>query len=648
MVKTRDLDKITFHSDPWKPIHPRINNKLVYGWDTETHQGKAFLLTFSNGNFEKEFHIKDFNDIIQATFHKNLREGINFFFNVDFDFQSITKHLGPNKLTELAKAECTTYEDYLIEWVPKKAFIIQKQKSHHNSLKFYDEMQFYKSSLKDAARLVGLEKKEFDTGAINFNKFQNDSVYRAQLIDYALYDAKICQKLGERLHNAANYIIPITHYYSTASIAQSYFLAHIPHKLNTPPKKIIEIALNSYNGGRFELIKRGYFSNISEIDINSAYPYEISQLVETDTKTGVWKSVTEYNPESIYGFYKVEVETHSYTISPILHRIKNMICYPHGKHTTYIEKSEFSLLLKMGFTPKILEGYEYYDTNPFKPFNFINILYQQRLDLRKQGKEDLQYILKIIMNSGYGKMIQLKPNKSLTDKIEEGTVDELDVEEIECDTGEILFSITNGFKAGPMFNPIFASAITARTRSKLIETVLHYNLEKNLIGFATDCLFVKGNIPQELVGDGLGKWKLEVSGTEGLFIGSGVYSLKCYRNKKDCKMKEGICLTHDKNHMRGFPTRFKLFDEIISKFTPSMNGIKFEINGPIKLKEGVRGALLDTTEGEKQIGWEDIGVFMVRKKFMDLNFDKKRIWDYSVDNPRQLLENEIGSTPLMI
>lgn len=651
MVKTRDLNQITFHKDPWKQRAVARGEKKIYGWDTETQNGYAFLLSKCDSNgIPNSYPISSFNDFISAAFHKGPRQGINWFYNLEFDFTALCKHLGFKKLEELSKTGFTTFQEYDLQYIPKKCFIIQKRGSTRQSLKFYDCLQFYKLSLKEAAKIVNLEKLDFNTGAIDYEEYKRNGEYTKQLVSYALQDAKICQKLGERLFNACNLIIPIHQFYSTASIAQQYFLTHLPHNLRSPSKAVMDIALKSYNGGRFELVKRGHFNNVSEIDINSAYPYEISQLIETDTDTGKWVNVKEeYNPEAIYGFYEIETETHGYLLSPILHRIKNIICYPHGKHHAIVEASELKIIDKLGFKYKILNGVEYFDSNPVYPFTFIHELYNERLKMKKEGKDDLQYVLKIIMNSGYGKMIQLVPNLTLHKDITAEQMDEEETFEIESDSGEKIYAIKNGFKAGKMFNPVFASAITARVRSNLLNTVIKYKLEDNLIGFATDCMYLKGNAPQALVGEGLGAWKLEVKETEGLFVGSGVYALRCYRNKKDCFItKDGICKKHDKNHLRGFNTRYQLFTEILNNYSYDKKGVKFDFNGPIKLKEGLRGGKVETDKGEIKVDWEDIGKFITKVKFMDLNFDKKRKWDYEVNGPNDLMNNEINSIPLVI
>lgn len=637
------------HRDSWKPLKAKHKDVEIIGWDTETKpNGDTFLLTKSDINGDYSFDVRDFNEFLNLTWNQRTRSAVNFFFNLNFDFASLVKYTGKDCLEDLAQNGICIFEDWIMKWIPGKAWTLSKrdsQKFKKGSLKFFDIAQFYNTSLKKAAPLVGEEKLEFETSKIDYNLYLTNDEYRDNLVKYAKVDARICRKLGERLFRAVNTIVPVREFYSTASIAQTYFLSQLTEKLRMAPNKVLEYALNSYGGGRFELVKRGHFDKVYEIDINSAYPKEMSMLVATDTPTGKWEFIEDggsFNPNSIYGFYEVSCKTYDYILSPLIYRDKMLLTYPHGKHKTFIELSELKVIEKLGFPYRIHGGYEYHDTNPTYPFNFINRLYQERTRLKNEGKDDLQYVYKIIMNSAYGKTIQMVANKELHDTVpmelqNPELFDLIDVDEIDGPNGEVLTIITNGYAAGRMFNPVFAAAITARTRAKLLDTVIDNRLEDSLIGFATDCLFLKTKPPARLVEhNNFGDWKLEVNGAEGLFIGSGVYALRS--EKKQI------------NHIRGFRSKRDLFSDIIEKYivTPDEEGIAFESISPVKLKEGIRGGIRTTPNGEINVSWTDIGKFIETRKILDINFDKKRKWDRMAEGPMDLLENEIGSVPLVI
>lgn len=650
-----------FHNDAWKPQHPRSANKAINGADTETDEGYARLLTVSTPITVWYAEICSFDDFLQAIWTREIQRNINFFYNVDFDFSAISKWMGEEALTDLAVANETVWvsrgtqqEEFTIRWIPNKAFSIsiERRGRRVNTARFYDNAQFYeRKRLAKAALLVGEEKLDFDTSAIDWKKYDacppprdalmyaalndktvrkkliNTMTYRERLLTYGMHDAVICRKLGERLHRAVNQVVPINEYFSTATIAQAFFLSRLSTQIRLPPKPVLAASLAGYGGGRFELVRRGYFPKVWYIDINSAYPQEFAQLPATGTKTGHWARTQngQFDPDALFGFYEIETETHGYFLSPIMHRLKDTIFYPHGKHHTWVEKSELGIIDQMGFKAKIIDGYEYYDTAPVYPFGFIPEDYNKRKELEQTGYKDLAYVYKIALNSAYGKTIQLTPDITIESELPTGFDDSRIVREIERKDGSVLVAVRHGWKAGKMFNPIYAATITARVRTRLLETVLRNNLESSLIGFATDSIFLKRPPPERILGKGLGSWKIESGPCEGLFIGSGVYALKAKN--------------YAINHFRGFHTKHDLFESL-------RNGItSFSLESPVKLREGVRGGRRDPTT---PISWRDIGKFMPKTKTMDLNFDRKRVWDRPVKNARDLLKGEIGSKPVVL
>lgn len=654
MVKTRDIDTITFHQDPWKPSIQKVRTVGVTGLDTETKKdGYAFLLTISEQERQTAIEIKQFSDFIDATWTKQGLRNVNFFYNIDFDFSVLAKYMGPTHLENLATVGFTPWEDYEINWVPAKAFTITKTNKNNErkggTLRFFDVSQFYnKISLAKAAKKVGMTKLEFDTSSVDYQKYLTNNEYREKLTEYAIQDARITQKLGERIHYSVNQIVPVYQYYSTASIAQAFFLSKLDKKLKMPPNLVMDLALKSYGGGRFELVQKGFFPKVWEIDINSAYPKKFSELPATGTENGYWKKLRENDcpdTNALYGFYEIKTETHTTNLSPIMTHTRTSIIYPHGFHQAYVEKSELEIIEKMGFNYQILSGYEYFDSEPLYPFKFIEDLYNQRLEYKKKKLDDLDYVYKIIMNSAYGKTIQLVPNKMVINELPVDIDPSLIMREIPLQTGEVIFVVRSGWNAGKMFNPVYAAAITSRVRAQLLETVLKYQLDDSLIGFATDCCYLTKAPPESLVGKGLGAWKLEAGPVEGLFIGSGVYSLKTngFAGKDE-----------DINHLRGFKTKKDLFSFITDGYKTWLegktqrSGLVFNLESPVKLKEGVRGGERKFSTGSEIIDWSNIGQFKPLTKSLDLNFDTKRNWERRVKNPRELLEGTITSQPLMI
>jgi len=64
------------------------------------------------------------------------------------------------------------------------------------------------------------------------------------------------------------------------------------------------LARNSFYGGRFELIKRGYIGECYLYDLNSAYPHALTSL--PDIINGRWFESKKIHSKSKLGFFFIE------------------------------------------------------------------------------------------------------------------------------------------------------------------------------------------------------------------------------------------------------------------------------------------------------------------------------------------------------
>ena len=118
-----------------------------------------------------------------------------------------------------------------------------------------------------------------------------------------------------------------------------------------------------------------------------------------------------------------------------------------------------------------------------------------RLKKKYKNGDELRYLLvKILLNSFYGKLIQV------TEKYRKDG--------------------HRYFEAGYLFNPIYASVITANTRIKVSE--LSYYHDSAIVAVHTDSVIL--TTPIEDLSPDLGEWSHVVSG-DGVVVGSGVYQI---------------------------------------------------------------------------------------------------------------------------
>lgn len=565
------------------------------GIDTETYQGYVKLICDDSGRYKD---INEFLDIINFLTHSRYRKKFNWFYNIQFDFESIIKYLDKGELTELYINGELEYEKVIINYISKKFFSIKDTNNHY--FYFYDLYNFLDTSLNKASEKFLNDKKIENIDATKLNTDLNywKNNYN-NILKYCIYDANLTKRLADYFWNI---IYKNLHYYpkrpfSKGKLSEEYFLAncYIP-QIDYIPKKVLEYAYNSYYGGRFELLKRGYFEKVYNYDIKSAYPFQVSNLI--DFTKGKWKKTTKLNDDAHSGFYLCDINTFETIYSPVVKKLNDLNIYPNGHFKQFLAKSEIEFI-KARFensAVKIVSGYEFYPQTLIYPFKKeIERLYQWK---EKEQDEDIKYVIKIILNALYGKFIQISGD-NLTGKI---------------------------------FNPLYASQITANTRLKLLDTA--FQNSESIIAFSTDSIASteKLNVPLNPL---LGDFSKDFEG-QGVFILSDIYTLW---NEIETK-----------NRIRGF-------SDIITKEGQSKH------SASILLKDIL--AELDNTIYEyytyrpyhlgeclahyKKLNIkQNLNIFSKVKKKININGDIKRIWEQDFKSGKECLKINMDSIPMVI
>lgn len=614
------MNNIIFPKNSFSPRKKYKKVKEIVGFDTETEKGKCFLL----GYYSKDsgiYLIESWKDIIKYLVRKKFRDTVNFFYNLDYDFQAIIKHLPIKCLKDLAKYNKCSYNGAMITYLPRKNFKI----SYNNvTISFFDLAQFYNfNSLNNSAiKFLNMKKEDLqdegiDIKNLSINKYKTNPKYKYYLNKYLFRDIEITKKLGDKLYRLIEpYIIPKS-FYSQASFSQQYFLEQLKNKMNLPSKKILNFALQAYQGGRFEVIKKGFFGKGYCQDIKSAYPYHNIQV--PDLSKGIWKEEQKYRSDSLISLYNIDTNIYDINVSPLKYQLKNnLMIYPIGQYKNiYVNKKEIELLQKLGYKYKIKKAYHYFDKEPNYPYLFLEDFYNLKEQYKKDGKKELSWIPKIIINGFYGKTIQLVENLQFTKKFR----GENNLYDVILHENEYIY-VYKKFKAGNLFNPIVANEITTNTRVQLFESSLKYL--DNIIGFQTDSVLSNKKLNLNY-GSKLGQWELENKG-KIIMLGSGVYQI--ISNKKD------------KVRLRGFSKNLDLYKILNDNI--NNNQIKISMLRNFKLKRAIKSKLKDK---------EKLNRFNVLKneiKTININFDKKRLWDREFVNAQDVLNNQINSKPLQI
>lgn len=585
---TDDMFRVEVPKYIWKKQKVYRKNAEICAFDTETINGYCRLITDSYGKFAFTKSFEDCADFIMDEKHQGKR---NFFFNLRYDSQAILKYLPVSVLDLLHQVNSVEYGAYDIRLVEKKFFSISKE---HRTVRFFDISQFYRKSLKVCAPLVGMKKLEFDVTELTEKDFGNP-----KMLTYCIEDSRIAQKLAERFVNLTSSVCPTKDFYSCASVSKKWLLTNFDVKFPRHTK-LLDFALKSYRGGRFETMQRGYFDKLYNYDIRSAYPTEIAELEDCN---GSVISDAEYHPDAAHSFLKCDVEIYNSLISPLGAKQKTLMIYPNGVFKDiYLTKREYELIDKLGFPIKVKEGMHLIGSSG-KPFHDeIHRIFNLRNEYKQNG-DDREYILKIILNSTYGCFIQLTKTKEVSSE---------ETDNYSRIGNEIVF-FKNKFKAGTLFNPIWAAEITANVRCKLFED--SFRKANNIIAYATDGILTTSELPLD-IGYKLGEY--EKCADSGIVLGCGIYALQ------------------EKQRMRGFSQNkcdlFELIKNNLDSNTINVNQFR-----PRNLGECIK---------QNRVG--DLNKFEQVNKQLNINFDTKRVWERPFTNCRDVMNSQIMSVPLCI
>lgn len=577
-----DLEFPRFRRIRHAPKRLRPNSAL----DTETNEGRAFLIADDRGSYVSPEYWLDIEDWL---FEGERWRYSNFCFNLDYDVRAMLAFLEPEIIEELwLTGECII-NDTKLAHIPKKYFSLHRDK---HKVELFDLAQFYHQSLDNAAWFYLKSRKH----KIDAERIESDISYVLMnwepIIEYCIQDARLTKRLADvNQEHFADIGVRSNKWYSPAYISEQYFLEHtrFPTMHFVEPQRY---AYYSYAGGRFEVFKRGYSEQIYKYDIRSAYPHRIRDLPDLDS--GEWHLLDKYDENADMAFLKIKIRTNEGYVQPLHYKNGSLVVYPEvGSHLRIITKSEYELMTEYDLADiTLIDGWHFYNTFKRQPFKIIQDIYDRRQVL-KDCDDPQERVLKVVMNSIYGKKIQINPLRD--DEIKH--------------------------RVGNLFTPAYASVITADTRVRLVRECIERDLRP--LAFFTDAIVLEDKT--NLGGSGLGSWGIEDSG-EAVFLGSGVYSIR----------DKGKVHTR----LRGFRATSKLDLFELLERNSSKSYIPLSNLRPVTIGEFIYRSM--------HLTGITLNMWLNRQKNISINFDRKRIWERDFANCADALSHQMDSLPLAI
>lgn len=320
---------------------------------------------------------------------------------------------------------------------------------------------------------------------------------------------------------------------------------HIPIYIDDN-KKALELARSSYFGGRVECFYLGTEKeDLHLLDINSQYPFVMHTHMMPTRLISVYSNPTLIELLQIAAQYHVAVDVTIESNIPIYPVSYNgRLIFPVGKFRTFLTTPELNPALARNCVVKCHRVALYEKDYIFK--EFVETLYSLRLQSIEEGNLPFAYMVKILMNSLYGKFGQ---NGRIFEEI--GRTSDQSVRtwtEIDADDKSVRrYRQFNGLIQSLRLesesydsHPAIAAHITAYAR-RLLWDYIETAGRENVYYIDTDSLIVNNSGKQRLQSvvhaNKLGWLKHEDSGNGWVFRGVKDYNIGTVNKIKGIKKR---------------------------------------------------------------------------------------------------------------
>jgi hypothetical protein len=347
---------------------------------------------------------------------------VGFAFN--YDSNMILKGISAKKLKEIHETGGTYIgkrdgSRYRVSFTPGKFFRVTRYNTGYDrstnphakeTVTIEDIFSFFaRSFIKAYTDMVGPVPAIIVSGKANrksFNIEEIDDIRSYWEVEIQMLK-ELAEVLRQRVYEAD---LKISRWYGPGALA-SYAMQHngVKRHMEAARDEVRRAAQFAYAGGRFELFKVGRYSQgIYSIDINSAYPYAITQLPSLTEGQWVYRSFSDGNPAQLarFGVYHCKVGVKAGFAKPpgpLFHRdFQHNISYPWINEGWYWTPEVMQALPLPGV--EVVEGWEYVGWET-QPFAYMEEMFNTRRDWKRVGNR-AEIALKLCMNSHYGKMAQ--------------------------------------------------------------------------------------------------------------------------------------------------------------------------------------------------------------------------------------------------
>jgi hypothetical protein len=344
-------------------------------------------------------------------------------FGFTYDVEMILRDLsvtrgkdGESPMQRLHHKHRVYWGSYSIIYIPHKLFYIRRREKKKNkgkekpdSRKIFDIAGFFGNvgfkTVTEKWKVATPEEQEF----INrMKKARPDfGPITQEVLDYNELEGK----LGIRVFNKirSEWIglgLRVSSPHGAGSLASAMYVQNQLENYMTLEQSVEPSPFKrGYIGGRFDYTQQGEFDSVYESDINSAYPHIMRNLPCLSHTEIRYVNGIHFDPSNV-SLWLVRWRDTGQRWALFPYRSGKHIRY-HSSGIGWYWNAEVGAALQLDPTLEILEGYQFIPKCDEKPFGWIETFYNRRQEL-KATQPFTAEVLKIGMNSGYGKLAQTK------------------------------------------------------------------------------------------------------------------------------------------------------------------------------------------------------------------------------------------------
>lgn len=392
-------------------------------------------------------------------------------------------------------------------------------KHKHGYVRFIDTSNYAFMSVAKLGEIIGSDKLEKPKWL--GKKKPEDIDERLELMNYNRQDCKITHDFMNFFQEGVNSVGGNVKLTIASTSLNTWRMNYQPNDLikeeyvlrDSDIKKFI---FEGYYGGRTEVFKRGTFKKINYYDINSLYPFAMKK--EFPLPQSVQKIhrdlVSIDNVKNFEGVTRARVTIKNIDKPLLPLRYNDKLMFPVGTFEGTWNHVELRKALKLGYKIQCKEQIIYRET--FNPFSeFVDNFYE----LRNKFKNDnnaFEFIVKILMNSLYGKFgMKLVEKYKIIDKKEltdYDTMKKLIGNSAFTEKGDkIIIREQKAFNGIYSF-PILASYVTSYSRLIMYD----YLIDDKVVYTDTDSIMTESELTN--TGNELGQMKIEGKYPYAIFV----------------------------------------------------------------------------------------------------------------------------------